>query len=772
MTGHIKLGDKGALRDYILSDPTRRRRKLANQMAAKIGQGAGEYTDFQNWSYFVTASWRSGVGRIDPDDGGFFYSTSETRFNQRLMLPPKITPTGRRSAASANANFSPVSSMSVEVEVEGTTYEKVALPYQADGTVSELWVMLETGYGEIEPVCSVYSGATEPTTLVATGTMAQQTQTKGYEYLRVQVTSHTAASGTQYWLVLEPPVGESFKIPMTETVAGTGVAKYLNGGTWADLTYNSASLYGVIMAPVPALGGVTCAAEFNNTIYAGDENGNLWKWVSGSDVWQQVGTTLDAPCTDMERWMGKLWVAVGPNDYAYSVATDDTVTQQAWAAEHFAVGFGYLWRTLKNSAYYDSTAGLASWSTAVVVGSDDYSINAIAPLGQDMYVSTSQALWRIGAGDYVYGVTLWGYYEDSNGEGMINHQGSLYAPQGNVIWRISENTPLLNIWSREEALPAGRSGTVKSIAGTNRELFALIEPSDSTGPPSVWSWNAEGWHFVAQLPPGVGAGHIIYDANTECVWVFDRTGHAWNIRTPLNIPTPQQDGAAVFTPTSWIEFGSYYGNLKDIVKDFDSVTVLGDNLSASNYVEVWYRTSETTLADITTEDGVALTTEDGETIAAEVNAWSYLGSITSSGQRIRWTDYSVRPTSIDLSIGLKIVTTEESLSPVVRAIVVRYHPTIADRYRWRLPITVQDRQQMLDGSINAYGYDAQVAHLEAMQKREQPIIYQDIDGVQYEVKIIDSDDYVMKFEYYDTGFHMVSEFSLVLEQITDEVYTA
>jgi hypothetical protein len=769
MRGHIKLGNKGELRDYILTDPSRWRRTLANQMAAKVGQGAGDYTDFQNWSYWVEDSWRAGVGRIDPDTGGFLYSTADTRFNKRMMLPPLSTPTSTTSISDSAANFNAPNRINYTITVDGDTYEKIAIPYQADGTVTELWTYLEVGFGETEPFASVYSGAT-PTTLVATANLAQQTIIKGYEWVRVSVTSHTASAGTQYWLVLEPPTDTSFTVPLTGRPAGIGAAKVYASTAWSDAASGTVPLYGFVMAPVPGIGTVTAAVEFNGTIYCGNSDGYVYKWDNGDDRWEQVGSQLDAAVTDMDRWMGSLWIAVGASDNAYKITTGDVVTQQAWAAELFSIGFGYLWRSVNHQVYYDEATDLSSWSAAVTVGSSDYPIVGMAPLEDDMYVATSQALWRIGAGDYVYGVTLWGYYDDTNGKGMINHQGFLYAPQGNVVWRISANTPLLNIWSREEPLPAGRNGTVAALCGTNRELLALINPDDNTGPPSVWSWNAEGWHFVCQLPPGTGGSAMVYDANTECVWIFDATGFAWNVRVPLNIPVPQQDDSAAFAPTGWLETGVYYGNLKEVLKDFDSVTILGDGISSSTPVDIYWRSVDVVQTELTLEDGDELTTEDGEVFITETNPWTYMGQVTGNRQRIRWTDYDNRPNAVDLNLGLKLSTSDSGVSPVVRAVIVRYHPTIVDRYRWQMYITAQDNQQMLDGTVNTYGHDAQIAHLRSMERSLLPVIYEDVDGVQYEVKAITASDIVTKYEYFDAGPKMVTEAQLVLEQITEDEY--
>jgi len=62
-------------------------RSLVNPFSAQIGSGGGEYTDFDQWAYFVQDNWQAGVGQLDPDSDGFRYSTVETRFSSEFMLP-------------------------------------------------------------------------------------------------------------------------------------------------------------------------------------------------------------------------------------------------------------------------------------------------------------------------------------------------------------------------------------------------------------------------------------------------------------------------------------------------------------------------------------------------------------------------------------------------------------------------------------------------------------------------------------------------------------
>ncbi len=96
MKGHIKLGTSVAdLREYMLTDPNALGMQLSNQMAAKLGQGAGKYDDLQNWSAWVMDDWSAGAGTVDAEGGGFLFGNVDSRVPRQLILPPAMGITTR-----------------------------------------------------------------------------------------------------------------------------------------------------------------------------------------------------------------------------------------------------------------------------------------------------------------------------------------------------------------------------------------------------------------------------------------------------------------------------------------------------------------------------------------------------------------------------------------------------------------------------------------------------------------------------------------------------
>ena len=84
--GHIYLDG----RPYQLDDQRGITRSNANQVAGKLGSSAGDYDDLQNWSAWVMDDWRAGVGKKDPEAGGFLFSTADTRFESQILPSARL----------------------------------------------------------------------------------------------------------------------------------------------------------------------------------------------------------------------------------------------------------------------------------------------------------------------------------------------------------------------------------------------------------------------------------------------------------------------------------------------------------------------------------------------------------------------------------------------------------------------------------------------------------------------------------------------------------
>ena len=86
MPGHIALGNVGALREYMIANTDLYSKAPANQFAAKLATGAGDYDDLQNWSYWVQDNWQMGATQKDAEAGGFLYGECETRYPEQVLL--------------------------------------------------------------------------------------------------------------------------------------------------------------------------------------------------------------------------------------------------------------------------------------------------------------------------------------------------------------------------------------------------------------------------------------------------------------------------------------------------------------------------------------------------------------------------------------------------------------------------------------------------------------------------------------------------------------
>ena len=301
-----------------------------------------------------------------------------------------------------------------------------------------------------------------------------------------------------------------------------------------------------------------------------------------------------------------------------------------------------------------------------------------------------------------------------------------------------------------EGLPIFRSGNVTALATQNNWLFCVVRAS--AGQSTVWAYNGQGWHFIAIAPSAdlLYFTSIYYRRDNRRLYLGTNTGAIFFV-TVLDTPNFADLDAMTFTsPYGWFETDWFYGGLRDVDKDYESVLIIGDNISSSQSVKVYWQDD------------------------ASESVWEYLGEVTVTGQELRWSDYTKRPSTKGLKLGLGLyarTTLYVEGSPIVRAVRVKFHNMVTDTWRWSIPIQVSDRQTMLDGALNTYTAAQQIAHLDALTKQVPPVIYQDVTGTQYEAKVVDASRQVDKLEYIDGAITTSFVYRLSLEQVTEAAYT-
>lgn len=756
MASHIKLGTTAAtLRDYMLVDFRQYLRSNANQLAAKIGTGAGDYSDLQSWTAFAMDNWQAGVGKKDPDAGGFLYGESETRWPNRLQLPMALVPATAQNTDDypLNTGYCPgILKAESSVAIGSTqTVRKLAKRIEGNGTklIGVLIYLANDDNVTTNPITTTINvGLWTDSTSLPGSVIITKTEylnnTWGYSCHYVEFDA-TLGDGTFYHIVVEPTTAlEVMNLPVdTSSVDPTvdGMSWY-NGSAWASYADGR-------MLIEPVMGMPPATEQINRLIYfpasgfmyaaAGE---TLYKQETDEDVWEAVTSAFAANITDLHTDGDTLYIGIGDSTNYQTMDGAESFTAAAVPARFFTRWNGYLWRALNNAVHYTSDG--STWSSAIEVCPSGFSVNGLSGQGDYMFVSCDDGLYYIGFGDSVFTVTPWGQLDPSEdfGAGMLNWQGALYIPLNAGIYRYDASSMLPVGPDLGEGLPLNRSGVIGAIATQNNWLYCLVRAT--AGASTVWAYNGQGWHYVSEIPTNdeLYFTSIHYRRTNQKLYLGTNKGVIFTCVATDNPNAIDLDTLAYTTPYGTIETDWIYGGLKDVNKDWESVMVMGDGIDELHPVRVYWL-------------------DDGS------EAWEYLGEVTASGTELRWSDYTTRPNSKQLCIGLGLYAKETvnyQGTPIIRAVRVKYHNMITDTFRWNLPIQVSD-DQMTSTTLNSYTAAQQRAHLDALVRQVPPVILEDIDGVQYECKVLDCTVQPDKLEYINGEQRYSAVYRITVEQV-------
>lgn len=77
----------------------------SNPFAPRVA-GGEDYKDFSTWSMWVMSSWATGVGKSDPEAGGYLYGEGiDSRYPSILMLSPRVTYSTAEAGAHTEGHF-------------------------------------------------------------------------------------------------------------------------------------------------------------------------------------------------------------------------------------------------------------------------------------------------------------------------------------------------------------------------------------------------------------------------------------------------------------------------------------------------------------------------------------------------------------------------------------------------------------------------------------------------------------------------------------------
>lgn len=747
MPGHIALGNVGALRDYMILDTNLYSKAPANQFAAKLATGAGDYDDLQNWSYWVMDDWQSGVGKKDAEGGGFLYGETETRYPEQMLL-------SRHLHLEMADNYTDASSVSGETTV-GTTATKQKwariLFGDAGRSLDTVWVYLKND-GETFTVRLSADGESGPGTSLASTTITTDATTPGYAWYKATLTD-TAITDSIYWISLEH--ASSASVPKVGTDHGGVSFKYYDGAVWQS----TGDAFGVFFN-TEAYGAVPLdnaqVVEFNNELYViGYNNPTIYKRDDAAATgWTAAAGSVTG--TQLLSLGDLLYIALDESTGIPSyMDTSETITNffvpddANGEVAHLANYGGFLWAGYGPNVFYTSTPGAdgsPDWTGPIVIGLAGEKVTGLAGQGDYMYVATEKELVYVGFADEVLGVSVWGSPSPHNGKGMLHYQGQLFIPVQESLIRF-DGTSILPVGiDLGEGLPGDRQGNVAALTSTNNWLLMGVNPRNAnTVGGGVWAFNGQGWHHIATLPPGISISSLYYRRSNQRLYIGCDTGHVFSLYL-TDVAQVVDTTEPEFAPVGWVETDWFFGGLKEIEKDFESVYVSGEDCTANQYVDVYWRDDEST-------------------------EWEYLGRVDDNRVELRWSDYSTRPKSRQLKLGLLMRTTAANASPLIRAIRIKYHPMVSDWFRWSFPILVSDNQQELGGGKSTYNAYQKRTHLDGLITQVPPFIFRDMDDIEYEVKVMGAQIQHEGVELINGVKVFDSVYNITIEAIRNGIYT-
>jgi hypothetical protein len=302
----------------------------------------------------------------------------------------------------------------------------------------------------------------------------------------------------------------------------------------------------------------------------------------------------------------------------------------------------------------------------------------------------------------------------------------VYVPLGRSVLRVTAAGDMIPMGpDLGTGLPFELDGHVIDLVSTLTFMYALVSPIalDARLSPSVWAWSGEGWHQVMQGDPGKQAAGLHYSRGTQALHLIHTDGSARRIYLPDDTTALRRSDNLRYESTGVLDTGHYFGGMREVNKLWGDVTIHG-----------CLPTGTSILIEYTNAPDVIMC---GASWSSADEAMSSLGYITATGQTLRFPVIASSDGAPYMRLRLTLATADNTVTPLISAIVVRMIPRIVQQWTWS--ITAKLPLQCLtyrDGSYVA-DYDQALwdTALRNACKELAPIILTDIDGVHYHIAV-------------------------------------
>jgi|10_taG_2_1085330.scaffolds.fasta_scaffold00110_36 hypothetical protein len=503
-------------------------------------------------------------------------------------------------------------------------------------------------------------------------------------------TSTTLKDSTKSWTV------NQWAGAVVKIVDGTGK------GFWRAIASNTSDTLTV------AAWGVTPTAGASGSAYV----------ILGSDVWSSVTSGLTAGVTDVLVVKDMVLFAQGSTiAHRYNeFNSSGTWTRQNDAdgsntadffekVRHYIDGL-QVWRAQNSDTNGDvsvsratavnfSNGGDLAFGTEVPVGDQDALITGLTAFGspKELTVMKEDSAWFMTSSDVPEQMDvdeMSSVASENNGVNPLVHNVYLYFPLLHSVERFYRNN-LDDVGpSRDAGLPSGRQGPVVSMVGYAGKFWAAVD-AGSSGYSSILENAGRDWHEVYRAPkgeriramsfeviPGPTQDRLWFMQGNDLVWL----GHAAETRDPF------YDTNARFTHESTVTSSWIYANLQDVPKFFNSLKLFTEGLvEDAQYVE----------AEWQTDDDTAWTAITGTFFTVPTQEISLSAANAAVGRRLRFR--------------VRLITTDNTKSPRVKATVLESLTRIDPKYRYNVQCRIEDLATTLEGDDDPNYTSVQQAEL-------------------------------------------------------------
>lgn len=442
--------------------------------------------------------------------------------------------------------------------------------------------------------------------------------------------------------------------------------------------------------------------------------------ILGSDEWIELtGTGITKPVTDVQVSQDVVYFAQGDAtnirranfaDVAgtWTAAYADDGTNKATFLElvqDFVDGL-QVWKA-NNDTISVARASVVSWGagatnltfgTAIGVGSKDERITGLERYGapEVLFVLKEGTIWAVQS-DVPEQMPLReteSVRSEKNGVAHLVHGVYLYYSLLHSLERYFRNNLDDKGPSRDAGLPRYRQGPVSALVGYPGIFFAAIDGGqryDAIGVSrgnysSILVYNQAGWHEIYR-PPWFGRRirdlflQVIPGPLTDRLW-FSEGRDVGYVPFPSDTFDPFRDANMRYTHEGHLISSWKYANLEDVRKLFRSLKVFGEALVASaQTVEADYQLDGA-------DEASAWTAISGIFDTVPVEEINLSANDDVGGRRLRYR--------------LRVMTTDNTKSPKIKATVLEALPRIATKYRYTIPFVASDNGRDLNQAAENY----------------------------------------------------------------------